>query len=102
MTTTTPGRKLEVWGCVRPSASAIVDTGMPQKAMIQFAPDNSLDYSTVDTVTINSGRGAATSTCISNFPGSGSVRLVWQYPALDALCWATSPPHRAVWCTAGR
>lgn len=84
VTTTTPGRKLEVWGCVRPSASAIVDTGMPQTAMIQFAPDNSLDYSTVDTVTISSAKSCYFDVHL-NFPGSGSVRLVWQYPALDPL-----------------
>ena len=81
-TSTKAGHTLEVWGCVRPATYAFADTGQPQTAEIQFAPRGSGSYSTVRTLTI-------TRNCYFDvrvrFPSSGTVRVVWRYPAGDPL-----------------
>ncbi len=72
-------RSLEVWGCVRPARYAILDTGSPQPAQIQFAPRGK-PFSTVQTVLIGD-----TGDCYFDlrvtFPSSGTVRLAYTYPA---------------------
>jgi hypothetical protein len=82
VSSTTRGRTLEVWGCVRPGTYAFADTGQPQTAEILFEPKGSSSYSSLRTVTI-------TRNCYFDvrvkFPSSGSVRLAWQYPTGDPL-----------------
>jgi hypothetical protein len=81
---THPRRSLEVWGCVRPAAFASVDTGALQSAQIQFAPRGSSVFTTVRTVAIKPRAGNCYFDVRVAFPASGTVRLAWQYPALDA------------------
>lgn len=82
VTTARRGHSLEVWGCVRPARFGMLDTGSPQVAQIQFAPRGSGQYTTVQTVTINSG-----DSCYFDlrmvFPSSGKVRLAYTYPPGD-------------------
>ncbi len=46
------GRPLEVWGCVRPARYALLDTGEPQPAQIQFAPSSGGGFRTLQTVLV--------------------------------------------------
>jgi hypothetical protein len=89
VSSTTRGRTLEVWGCVRPAPYAYLDTGKPQTAEIQFAPRGSGSYSALRTVTV-------TRNCYFDarvkFPSSGTVRLAWRYPAGDPLLGNFSEP----------
>jgi hypothetical protein len=84
VSTTKPGRKLEVWGCARPASYAIADTGQSQPVQIQFAQSGSSSYSTLATATITS-KSNCYFRLFLNFPSSGTVRLRWQYPAGDPL-----------------
>ncbi len=84
VTSTKQGRSLEVWGCVRPSAYAIADTRHMQTAQVQFAPASRSQWSTLATVTIKSQASCYFDLHLK-FPSSGSVRLMWQYPAGDRL-----------------
>lgn len=79
VTSTSSGHSLEVWGCLRPAAYAIADTGQPQTAQIQFAPSGSSTYTTVATATITSRASCYFDQRVV-FPGSGTVRLEWSYP----------------------
>jgi hypothetical protein len=79
-----PGHALEVWGCVRPARFGALDAGAPQTAQIQFAPRGSGQYTTVQTVTINSGASCYFDLHIV-FPSSGNVRLAYTYPPGDTL-----------------
>jgi hypothetical protein len=90
VTSTQPGHWLEVWGCLRPAPYAIADTGQPQTAEIQFAPSGSSDFTTVATATVTSGSSCYFDRWIQ-FPGSGSVRLMWNYPAGDPLLGSPDP-----------
>ena len=84
VTTARPGRSLEVWGCVRPTHFASVDThGTPQQVQIQFQRGWRGAFSTLRTVTITSQRGYFD--LHMSFPASGTVRLAWSYPANDPL-----------------
>jgi hypothetical protein len=84
VTSTSLGRSLETWGCIRPAPYAFMDTGRPQVAEIQFAPGNSKSFTTVQVIAVN-----ATGDCYFDlpitFPSSGSVRLAYTYPSLDPL-----------------
>jgi hypothetical protein len=82
VTSTSHGRSLEVWGCVRPSHFAIADTATPQSAEIQFAPGSSSTYTTLQTVTVTAASNCYFDVRV-NFPSSGSVRLTYTYPAGD-------------------
>jgi hypothetical protein len=79
VTSSRRGRSLEVWGCVRPSRYAMLDTGQRQTAQIEFARGSSRTFTTLRTVTV-----ANPSSCYfdvrMNFPGSGTVRLAYTYP----------------------
>jgi hypothetical protein len=71
-TSTKPGRRLEVWGCVRPAHFAQVDTGKTQFVQIQ------LNGRTVATIPVRNPRGYFD--VFERFPSSGSVSLRWAYP----------------------
>jgi hypothetical protein len=84
VSTTKRGRKLEVWGCARPSSSAIADTHQPQPVQIEFARRGSSSYTTLATVVIRS-KSSCYFRVFLTFPSSGTVRLKWQYPFGDPL-----------------
>ncbi len=73
-------RPLEVWGCVRPADYAIIDTGLPQTARIQFRQGSRGPFTTLATVTISSGEGCYFDDHLA-FPSTGTVRLAYTYPA---------------------
>jgi hypothetical protein len=81
-TTARPGHALEVWGCVRPAPFAVLDTGAPQTAQLQFEPKGSGQYSTVATVTTGPGQSCYFDDHIT-FPSSGSLRLAYAYPSTE-------------------
>jgi hypothetical protein len=84
VTTGRRGQALEVWGCVRPARFGVLDTGSAQSAQIQFAPNGSGNYSTVQTVTIQPGASCYFDVHLT-FPSSGTVRLTYTYPPGDQL-----------------
>lgn len=67
-----------MWGCVRPSRYAILDTGQPQTAQIQFARSPSTRFTTVHTVTVGDPDNCYFDVRV-RFPGSGIVRLAYTY-----------------------
>jgi len=84
VTSTLPGRSLEVWGGVRPARYASLDThGTAQQVQIQFQQGSSGAFTTLKTVTITNSRGYFDLRL--TFPASGTVRLAWSYPANDPL-----------------
>jgi hypothetical protein len=74
------GRALEVWGCVRPAHYAIIDTGQPQTAGLQFAAKPSGPFRTVQTETVTNPDDCYFDVRVQ-FPGSGLVRLTYTYPS---------------------
>jgi hypothetical protein len=83
-TSASHGSSLEVWGGVRPARFASLDTGGgKQTVAIQFAPKGSSTFTTVSTVTITNREGYFDTHVV--FPGSGTVRLAYTYPATDML-----------------
>ena len=80
---TRKGRKLEVWGAVRPASFAKMDTGQAQSVQIQFQAGGNGAFTTVDTVAIRNSRGYFDVHLA--FPSSGTVRLAWTYPTGDPL-----------------
>jgi hypothetical protein len=78
-TSTRTGRALEVWGCVRPARYAMLDTGEPQTAQIQFAPGSGGAYSMLQTVLVGDPANCYFDLRLS-FPSSGTVRLAYTYP----------------------
>jgi hypothetical protein len=90
VTSTRRGRGLEVWGCLRPADYATLDTGQPQSVQIQFQRRSRGPFTTVKTVTITSPRGYFDTRVA--FPASGTVRLIWSYPAGDPLL-----PHGTIY-----
>ncbi len=79
-----PGRLVEVWGAARPAHFALLDVpGEAQAVQIQFAAGSSSNYMTLKTVTVTDQNGYFDTHAA--FPGSGTVRLTWTYPADDAL-----------------
>ena len=90
------GRSLGVWGCVRPAHFAILDGFGPQAAEIQFAQSSSATFSTVKTVTLKSESDCYFDARVK-FPGSGSVRLIWQYPPGDALLGSFGPNQGTIY-----
>jgi hypothetical protein len=78
------GQGLEVWGCARPAHYASMDTGgASQVVQIQFQHGSRGPFTTLSSVTITDPHGYF-DTHVS-FPASGTVRLVWTYPADDPL-----------------
>jgi hypothetical protein len=82
-TSTKKGRKLEVWGGVRPASFAKMDTGQTQSVQIQFQAGGKGAFTTLATVPIKNARGYFDTHLA--FPGSGTVRVAWTYPAGDPL-----------------
>ncbi|MBV9000939.1 MAG: hypothetical protein JO304_17890 [Solirubrobacterales bacterium] len=82
-TSTRTGRKLEVWGAVRPAVFARLDTGRAQVVQIQFQPGSHGAWQVLDTVAIANPRGYFDVHLA--FPSSGSVRTAWTYPTGDRL-----------------
>jgi hypothetical protein len=96
-TTGRPGQRLEVWGCMRPAHYALLDTAAPQTGTIEFAPRSGGGYTTLQTVTISSPAAGCYFDVRLRFPGSGSVRLSWSYPAADPLLGGYGPGGRTVY-----
>ena len=82
-TSTRKGRKLEVWGAVRPASFAKLDTGKAQSVLVQFQAGSKGAFTTIATVPITNSRGYFDVHVA--FPSSGSVRLAWTYPTGDPL-----------------
>jgi len=80
-TSTRKGRKLEVWGGVRPAPFAKLDTGTAQSVLVQFQAGSKGAWTTLTTVPITNSRGYFD--VHTAFPSSGSVRLAWTYPTSD-------------------
>jgi hypothetical protein len=80
-TSTRKGRKLAVWGAVRPAPFAKLDTGRAQSVQIQFQPGSHGAWQVLDTVAIANSRGYFDAHVA--FPSSGSVRTAWTYPTGD-------------------
>jgi hypothetical protein len=80
-TTTRHGRKLEVWGAVRPAPYALLDTGEPQYVQIQLHPASGGSWQTIQTLRITDPHGYFDSRVA--FPSSGQVRISWTYPPTD-------------------
>jgi hypothetical protein len=70
--------RLEVWGCVRPAHYVRLDTGVPQRARIEFQQRAGGPFATVKTLTITDPDGYFDT--IVTFPSTGSVRTAWSYP----------------------
>jgi hypothetical protein len=80
----TRGHNLEVWGGARAAPFASLDTGgTPQTVKIQFESSGSSTFTTLKTVTVASATGYF-DTHVS-FPGNGTVRLTYTYPAGDTM-----------------
>jgi hypothetical protein len=79
VTSARPGRPLEVWGCVRPARYALLDTGEPQPAQIEFAPRSGGGYRTLQTVLAGDFDKCYFDVRLS-LPGSGTLRLAYVYP----------------------
>jgi hypothetical protein len=94
VTSTRRGRKLEVWGAVRPASYAKLDTGRSQSVQIQFQAGARGAWRTVETVAITNSRGYFDVKLA--FPGSGAVRLAWTYPAGDPLLGSGTAHSRTV------
>jgi hypothetical protein len=77
------GHAVTVWGCVRPAPIAAADTHHPQTAQIQFQRGGKGAWATVATVTYRTPGASCYFTRRIKFPGSGSVRLSYQYPVSD-------------------
>jgi hypothetical protein len=75
VTSTRRGRRLEVWGCVRPAHWY----PNPQTVQIQFQAGSRGPFRTIATVPIANVRGYFDAR--EHFHGSGAVRLAWSYPA---------------------
>jgi hypothetical protein len=82
VTSTRRGRALEVWGCVRPSRYAILDSGETQTAQVQFARSPSTRFTTVKTITVTDPDSCYFDVRIK-LPGSGLVRIAYTYPSLS-------------------
>jgi hypothetical protein len=90
ITATARGHPLEVWGEVRPDASARHDSGSAQQVKIQFQSASGGAWTTLDTATITSPAGFFEVPV--QFPSSGSVRLSWSYPSRFAFLPAGTSP----------
>jgi hypothetical protein len=89
VTTARRGRRLEVWGCARPAHFAQADTGDTQIVEIQFQRASHGPFTTLRAVSVTDPHGYFD--LRMNFPGSGTVRLAWDYPASDGLLGSLDP-----------
>ncbi len=79
---TTRGHALEVWGCARPAHYAYLDTHQTQYVQIQFRAAPAGAFQTIRTVPLDAASSCDFDVHVK-FPGSGTVRLAWSYPAHD-------------------
>ena len=82
-TTMSSSQQVEVWGGVRPSRYAWLDTGQTQSVQIEFQAGSTGPWQVIDTVAITNPKGYFDVHLA--FPSSGAVRLAWTYPVADAL-----------------
>jgi hypothetical protein len=81
VTTARRGRSLEVWGCARPAHFAQADTGDTQTVQIFFQRGSSGPFKMLRTIEVTDPHGYFD--VHMSFPGSGNVRLAWDYPVAD-------------------
>jgi hypothetical protein len=95
VTTARRGSRLEVWGCARPAHFAEADTGDSQLVRIQFQRGARGPFKTLRTITVTDPHGYFD--IRMSFPGSGTVRISWDYPAADQTLGYFDPtkPHTA-------
>jgi hypothetical protein len=82
VTSTTSGRPLEVWGCVRPAPYAYQDTHQTQFVAVQFRSVSAHRFQTVRRVRLTPAGGCYFDVDVK-LPASGIVRLQWSYPRGD-------------------
>ncbi len=81
-TSTRPGRRLEVWGDVRPAFFAGRDTHATQFVQIQFKAHSRGPFKTLGSpVPVTNPQGYID--VHVKFPSSGTLRLTWTYPKVD-------------------
>jgi hypothetical protein len=74
------GRRIEVWGCVRPAHYAAFEAnGATQHVWIQFRPRGAKSWRTIRTVPVRNARGYIDVRV--SFPATGLVRLAWTDPS---------------------
>jgi hypothetical protein len=83
VTTTSPGRNIEVWGCARPAPGISQDTHTPQSVQIQFAQGLHGAFRTVKTLQVTGSTGYFDTHMA--FPGTGELRLAYTYPKQDSM-----------------
>lgn len=83
VTSTRRGRRLEVWGCVRPAHFAALDSHAAQRVSILFQPGSRGAFKTLSIVPITNVRGYFDARV--TFPGSGAVKLAWTYPSGETV-----------------
>ncbi len=84
VTSFSAGQYVQVWGGARPAPAAAAESpGTSQTVEVQFEPKGSSTFTTVSTVPITNKEGYI-DTHVS-FPGSGTVRLAYTYPAADLM-----------------
>jgi hypothetical protein len=88
VTTASRGRSLEVWGGARPSQLVRSDPANPQTVAIQLQSGNG-GFDTLQTIPITNRRGYFDTRVV--FPASGTMRLMWSYPADDVFSPPTPP-----------
>ena len=92
VSTTKPGRALEVWGCVRPAYFALQDfPTAPEMVQIQFTPRYGGAFTTVASEPITDAYGYFDTRV--RFPGSGYVRTAWSQPPSDV----SQPPGASIY-----
>ena len=95
VTTARRGTPLEVWGCVRPARYAILASGQPQTAQLEFASDAHGAYVPLETVTVSDPNNCYFDVRV-RFPASGTIRLAFTYPAGSPEDGGTTAYSRAV------
>ncbi len=82
LTSTRPGRRLEVWGDARPALFAERDTHAMQFVQLQFQAHSRGPFKTLGSpVRVTNPQGYFD--VHIKFPSSGTVRLTWTYPKVD-------------------
>jgi hypothetical protein len=81
VTSTRRRHAIEVWGNARPAYFARLDTGRGQTVWVQWAPGSSGQFRTIKALNANAYGYVDANV---RFPGSGQVRLAWQYPSGDS------------------
>ncbi len=89
------GRSLEVWGCLRPARYGIFDTGSPQIGQIEFQPRSGGAFTALQTVLVGDPDNCYFDVRI-RFPGSGTVKLAYTYPAGQIGLAGTTVSSRSV------